>query len=94
MHVIGFVLFGVLIGLLARMLVSGDARGAWGISMAVGAVGSLVGGFFGRATGLYSDADPAGFTMALLVAFVLVTIYHVVARRRREAARLVLGRLS
>jgi uncharacterized membrane protein YeaQ/YmgE (transglycosylase-associated protein family) len=85
MHVIGFVLFGILIGLLAHRLVSTEARGAWGVSMAVGTSGSLLGGFFGRPTGLYGDAEPAAFTMALLGAFVLVTAYHSVARWRRLA---------
>jgi uncharacterized membrane protein YeaQ/YmgE (transglycosylase-associated protein family) len=89
MHVVGFVLFGLLIGLLAHRLVSGKARGPWGVSMAVGTSGSLLGGFFGRPTGLYGDAEPTGFTMALLGAFVLVTLYHTLARRRRDAARLV-----
>jgi len=85
MHVIGFVLFGILIGLLANRLASSGARG---VSMGVGASGSLLGGFFGRPTGLYGDAEPAGFTMALLGAFVLVAVYHTLARRRRNAARL------
>jgi uncharacterized membrane protein YeaQ/YmgE (transglycosylase-associated protein family) len=83
MHVIGFVLFGILIGLLAHRLVLGEGRGAWGVSMAMGTSGSLLGGFFGRPTGLYGDAEPAGFTMALLGAFVLVTVYHSLARWRR-----------
>jgi uncharacterized membrane protein YeaQ/YmgE (transglycosylase-associated protein family) len=86
-HIIGLVLFGLLIGLLASRLVSGEARKAWRVSAAIGAGGSLLGGFFGRPTGLYGDAEPTAFTMALIGAFASVTIYQTLLRRRREAAR-------
>jgi uncharacterized membrane protein YeaQ/YmgE (transglycosylase-associated protein family) len=84
-HVVGFVLFGLVIGVVARMLVGGKSPGGWGPSMVSGAVGAMLGGFFGRFAGLYHDREPAGFVMALLGAFALVAVYHVARRRRARA---------
>jgi uncharacterized membrane protein YeaQ/YmgE (transglycosylase-associated protein family) len=84
-HVVGFVLFGLLIGVVTRMLVAGKTAGGWVLSMLGGIGGALFGGFLGRVLGLYGDAEPVAFVMALLGAFALVTIYHVVAARRQHA---------
>jgi uncharacterized membrane protein YeaQ/YmgE (transglycosylase-associated protein family) len=87
MHIIGFLLFGLLIGVLAHMLVPGGGSGGWVGSMAVGVAGSMLGGFFGRIAGLYREGESAGFVMSLLGAFTLVAVYHAFAVRRRAAAR-------
>ncbi len=86
-HIIGFLLFGLLIGVLARMLVPGGGSGGWVVSMAMGVAGCMLGGFFGRVAGLYREGEPAGFVMSLLGAFTLVAVYHAFAVRRRAAGR-------
>ncbi len=52
------------------------------MSMVIGVVGSFVGGFLGRAIGLYREGEPAGFLMSLLGAILLCVAYHAVSRRR------------
>jgi len=82
MSLILFLVFGLIVGALARLIVPGREPGGWVISMLIGVVGSFVGGFLGRALGLYRDGQPAGFLMSLLGAVLLVVAYHALTRRR------------
>ncbi|MBV9949582.1 MAG: GlsB/YeaQ/YmgE family stress response membrane protein [Myxococcales bacterium] len=85
MHLILFLLFGLIVGAIARLIVPGREPGGWIVSMLIGVVGSFLGGFIGRAVGLYREGEPAGFVMSLLGAIILVVAYHAIARRRTFA---------
>ncbi len=82
MSVLLFLLFGLIVGALARFIVPGREPGGWVISMILGVMGSFLAGFIGRSLGWYRDGEPAGFVMSVLGAVILVAIYHVVTRRR------------
>lgn len=82
MHVILFLIFGLIVGALARLIVPGKEPGGWLVSMLIGVAGSFLGGFLGRVLGLYRDGEPAGFVMSLLGAVLLVGIYQALTRRR------------
>lgn len=81
MQIILFLVFGLIVGALARVIVPGKEPGGWIVSMVLGIVGSFVGGFLGRALNIYHEGEPAGFVMSLLGAILLVAGYHFVARR-------------
>jgi uncharacterized membrane protein YeaQ/YmgE (transglycosylase-associated protein family) len=83
MHVLAFLLFGLVVGALARLIVPGREPGGWIISMLLGIGGAFLGGFVGRAIGMYQEGQPAGFIMSLIGAVVLVAIYHSIAVRHR-----------
>jgi uncharacterized membrane protein YeaQ/YmgE (transglycosylase-associated protein family) len=84
MHVLVFLLFGLVVGVFARFLVPGREPGGWVVSMLLGISGAVLGGYFGRVLGLYREGQPTGFVMALLGSIVLVALYHaLIARRRR-----------
>ena len=85
MHMILFLVFGLIVGALARLLVPGREPGGWIISMLLGVAGSFLGGFLGRMLGMYREGEPAGFVMSLLGAVILVAGYHAIARRRALA---------
>ncbi|MEP6768620.1 MAG: GlsB/YeaQ/YmgE family stress response membrane protein [Acidobacteriota bacterium] len=51
----------------------------------LGVVGALLGGFLGRALGLYREGEPAGFIGALVGALVVLFIYRAMTGRRRLA---------
>ena len=85
MSVILFLVFGLIVGALARLIVRGREPRGWVISMTIGVVGSLLGGFLGRALGWYRDSQSAGFFMSLLGAVILVVAYHAISRRRAFA---------
>jgi len=82
MHLILFLLFGLVVGALARLIVPGRERGGWVVSMVLGVVGSLAGGVLGRVMGFYREGEPAGFVMSLLGAILVVVAYQAVAGRR------------
>ena len=82
MSVLLFLLFGLIVGAIARFIVPGREPGGWVISMILGVMGSFLGGFIGRSLGWYRDGEPAGFVMSLLGAVILVAIYHAITRRR------------
>jgi len=83
MDLIVFLLFGLLVGAVARLLVPGRQSGGWGVSMLLGVAGAFVGGLVGRAVGLYHEGESAGFIMAVLGAVLLVVVFQALMRRRR-----------
>jgi uncharacterized membrane protein YeaQ/YmgE (transglycosylase-associated protein family) len=80
-HLLFFLLFGLVVGAVARMLVPGRESGGWLTSLVLGVLGSFVGGFLGRGFG-YADGRPAGFLMSLLGAVLLLVAYHLVGGRK------------
>jgi uncharacterized membrane protein YeaQ/YmgE (transglycosylase-associated protein family) len=55
------------------------------VTILLGIVGALVGGFLGRALGLYREGEPAGFIGALVGAIVVLLLYRMATGRRRLA---------
>jgi uncharacterized membrane protein YeaQ/YmgE (transglycosylase-associated protein family) len=83
MNLILFLIFGLVVGALARLIVPGKEPGGWLTSLVLGVAGAFLGGFVGRALGMYTnDVTTGGFVMSLLGAILLVGIYQAVARRR------------
>jgi uncharacterized membrane protein YeaQ/YmgE (transglycosylase-associated protein family) len=81
MHLLYFLLFGLIVGALSRLIVSGRESGGWPTSILIGILGSFLGGFLGRMFGTSSEGESAGFAMSLFGAVVLLAGYHIVARR-------------
>jgi uncharacterized membrane protein YeaQ/YmgE (transglycosylase-associated protein family) len=86
MHLIVFLVFGLIVGALARVIVPGREPGGWIITMMLGVGGAIVGGYFGRVVGLYDEGQPAGFVMSLLAAISLVVVYQAISSRRTSTA--------
>ena len=81
MSVLGWILFGLVVGIVAKFLMPGRDPGGMVITILIGIVGALLGGFIGRAGGWYGEGDPVGFVMAVLGSIVLLLLYRLVARR-------------
>jgi uncharacterized membrane protein YeaQ/YmgE (transglycosylase-associated protein family) len=84
MGVLGWVLFGLVVGIVAKLLMPGRDPGGFIITTLIGIAGAVTGGFLGRTLGLYGPGEPAGFLMATLGAVVLLFIYRLL---RRPTAR-------
>ena len=82
MHFVLFLLFGLIVGAIARLIVPGREAGGWLVSMAIGVAGAFAGGVLGRVLGFYREGESAGFVMSLLGAILLLIAYHAVAGRR------------
>ena len=81
--VIGWIIFGLIVGAIAKLLMRGRDPGGIIVTMALGIAGALLGGFVGRALGWYQENEPAGFLMSLVGAVLLLWIYRMVGGRRR-----------
>ena len=82
MVVIGWILFGLVVGALAKLVMPGRDPGGIIVTMLLGIAGALLGGFLGRAMGLYGPGEAAGFLMSFLGAVILLILYRMMMRRR------------
>jgi len=80
--VIGWIIFGVIVGAVAKLLMPGRDPGGFIVTMLLGIAGALLGGFLGRALGWYREGDSAGFLMSIVGAIVLLAIYRMAVGRR------------
>ena len=80
MHIIIWIIFGLVVGIVAKFLMPGRDPGGFIITTALGIVGALLGGWLGRALNLYRDGEPAGFLMAVLGAVIVLFVYRMVSR--------------
>jgi uncharacterized membrane protein YeaQ/YmgE (transglycosylase-associated protein family) len=76
MHILGWIVFGLVVGLVAKFLMPGRDPGGFVITALIGMVGAVVGGFVGRLIGLYKDGDPVGFVMAVIGSVILLAAYR------------------
>ena len=74
--ILGWIVFGLVVGVLAKLLMPGRDPGGMLVTIVLGIAGALVGGFLGRALGWYLPGEPAGFLMATLGAVLLLFIYR------------------
>jgi uncharacterized membrane protein YeaQ/YmgE (transglycosylase-associated protein family) len=82
MHLIGQIIFGLIVGAIARFLLPGKepiAAGlmGWVITCLLGMGGSLIGGLIGRAI-WGNDKYAAGWIMSILGAILLLLLYRMV----------------
>lgn len=80
--VIGWIVFGLIVGAIAKLLMPGRDPGGIIITMLLGIAGALLGGFVGRSLGWYGPEDAAGFLMSLVGAILLLFIYRMMIGRR------------
>ena len=76
MSILGLIVFGFIVGVVAKLLMPGRDPGGFIVTVAIGVVGALVGGFLGRLLGIYREGDPVGFVMAVIGSIVLLWIYR------------------
>jgi len=82
MGILGWIIFGLIVGALAQFVIPGKDPGGLIITTLLGIVGAVVGGFLGRMLGLYKENEPAGFVGAFLGAVLVLWIY----RKTRKTA--------
>ena len=82
MGILSWILFGLVVGVIAKLLMPGRDPGGFIVTILLGIAGALIGGFIGRAMGLYQTNEGAGWLMSILGAIVLLAIYRMMMRRR------------
>ena len=90
--ILGWIIFGLIAGLIAKAIMPGRDPGGFIITILLGIAGSLIGGFIGQALFGYgrtvndsSDLSQPGFLMSLVLAvigaIVLLALYRLVKGR-------------
>ena len=81
--ILGWILFGLIVGIVAKLLMPGRDPGGFIITILLGICGALLAGWFGHAMGWYAANDGAGFLMSVVGAIVILAIYHLLFVRQR-----------
>jgi uncharacterized membrane protein YeaQ/YmgE (transglycosylase-associated protein family) len=84
MSVLGWIFFGLLVGIVAKLLMPGRDPGGFIVTILLGIAGALVGGYIGRGLGWYQVGDPVSFGMALIGAILLLLAYRLLFRPARD----------
>lgn len=82
MGILAWILFGLVVGVIAKLLMPGRDPGGFIVTILLGIAGALLGGFVGRAFGFYGENQAAGWIMSILGAVILLALYRMMARRR------------
>ena len=81
MHLIGQVIFGLVVGAVAKLLMPGRDPGGFILTAIIGMVGALIGTLIGRV--LWGGADySSGWITSILGAMLLLTAYRFFIGRR------------
>jgi uncharacterized membrane protein YeaQ/YmgE (transglycosylase-associated protein family) len=82
MGIIAWIVFGLIAGAIAKMIMPGKDPGGIIITIIIGIVGAVIGGFIGTTLG-YGDVTGfnfGSFVIAVLGAIVLLILYRMVRR--------------
>ena len=82
MNIIGWILFGLVVGAIAKFLMPGRDPGGWIVTILLGIAGSFVGGFLAT-TLMGRDQAAAGWIGSIIGAIVLLFVYRLIVGRRR-----------
>ena len=85
MGVISWILAGLIVGALAKLIMPGDDPGGIIMTIVLGIVGAMIGGGVGRALGWYGPDQAAGWIVSILGAILLLALYRMLFAGPRRA---------
>lgn len=74
MGIIGTIIIGLIVGLVARFIKPGDDSMGWIMTILLGIGGSVVATYGGQALGIYHAGEAAGFIGAVIGAILLLVV--------------------
>ena len=80
MHIVGTLVIGLLVGLVARFVLPGRDPFGIVVTVLIGIAGSFIATYGGQAVGLYSAGQAAGFIGSVVGAVVLLVIFRLARR--------------
>ena len=81
MSIIGTILIGFIVGLIARAVKPGNDKLGLIMTTLLGIAGSFVARYAGMALGLYSEGEAAGWFASVIGAVLLLFVYSMVRSR-------------
>ncbi|MGH3754057.1 MAG: GlsB/YeaQ/YmgE family stress response membrane protein [Pseudonocardiaceae bacterium] len=85
MGILGWIVLGLLAGAIAKLIMPGDDPGGIIVTILIGVVGALIGGFLGSAIfgiGLENFWSLQTWIVAIIGSLILLGIYRVIVGRR------------
>mgnify|MGYP001317648454 CR=1 FL=1 len=83
MALLGTLLVGLIVGLIARALKPGDDDMGWIMTIVLGIVGSFLGGYAGQAMGLYPPGGSAGWIASIIGAIGVLFLYNLIRSKTK-----------
>jgi uncharacterized membrane protein YeaQ/YmgE (transglycosylase-associated protein family) len=89
MHILWFLIIGLVVGALAKLIMPGKDPGGIIVTMLLGVAGSFIAGFIGRSVGHYQAHQRPGIIASVIGAVILLAIYRVIlgATHRRATGK-------
>ncbi|MGB6165130.1 MAG: GlsB/YeaQ/YmgE family stress response membrane protein [Pseudonocardiaceae bacterium] len=85
MGFLGWIVLGLVAGAIAKLIMPGNDPGGFIITMLLGIIGALLGGYLGSrffGVGLESFWNLQTWIIAIIGSLILLGIYHLITRRR------------
>jgi uncharacterized membrane protein YeaQ/YmgE (transglycosylase-associated protein family) len=83
MHIIGTLIIGLIVGIIAKLIMPGKDPGGFIITMLLGVAGAFLAQWIGRAVGWYRPGESAGFIAAIIGSIILLFLYRLIVGRNR-----------
>jgi uncharacterized membrane protein YeaQ/YmgE (transglycosylase-associated protein family) len=86
MNIIAWIVFGLIAGAVAKLLMPGRDPGGWIVTMLLGIAGAFLGGWIGAAlwgSGGVNGFNLGSFGLAIVGAIILLALYRMFVGRRR-----------
>ncbi len=90
MGIIGWIVLGLIAGAIAKLILPGNDPGGFIVTILIGIVGAVVGGYIAKALNFGSDKhffDLKTWIIAIAGSLLLLVIYRVVTGGRARTAR-------
>jgi len=82
MEVVGVIVIGLVVGILAKVLMPGDDPGGFIITTLLGIGGAFLARFIGQQLGWYGPGEAAGFLASVAGAILLLLLHRLMFGRR------------
>ena len=83
MSFIWMIIVGLVAGLLARAIKPGNDPMGWIMTIVLGIVGAMLGGFVAGLIGINADGGVTGLIFSVIGAIILLFIYEMIMNKRR-----------
>ena len=85
MHILGIIIIGLIVGIVAKLLMPGRDPGGFIVTTLLGIAGSFVAQYIGVFLGWYGPYEPAGFIASVVGAILLLIVHRLVFGRSRRS---------
>ncbi len=81
MGIIGMIIVGFIVGLIARAIMPGDQKLGIILTTILGIIGALVAGFLGDALGMYEAGEGVGWIASVVGAIIVLFVYGLIRKK-------------